>query len=281
MTSDQERAEARHHVERVIEELDVVGPLRHGEVVRGPCTVLATCRTRGRTGRPGTVTGLSSRRSLTFGWPIMFRPARGPLSKRPSIAASATGWCSRDELRLGVARREREQHARHESARTSRAAGRAAPRGRCRPWSDVERAESRHDERRRHDARRHVVRVLRERPRVQQERPGSFRGTGCRPWPTRCPTGCCMNAFVADDEAARDPAPDEERDGREEVPEPRRAASRRRRGARGRRTRGRRRTGPPSRACDRSRCPRSARSAPSSSRTGTPSGCRSRRRSRS
>ena len=42
---------------------------------------------------PGMRTGLSSVCSFTFGWPMSVMPATGPLSKRPSIAASATGWC--------------------------------------------------------------------------------------------------------------------------------------------------------------------------------------------
>ena len=41
--------------------------------------------------------------------------AFGPLSKRPSIAASAAGWCVGDELGLAVAGRERDQHARDQA----------------------------------------------------------------------------------------------------------------------------------------------------------------------
>src|SRR5207302_1408821 len=46
----------------------------------------------------GSATGLSSLRARTLGWPITLMLARGPDSKRPSIAASATGWCSATSL---------------------------------------------------------------------------------------------------------------------------------------------------------------------------------------
>jgi hypothetical protein len=56
-----------------------------------PCTG-ATNEPRARKlSIPGTWIGLSSRRAATFGCPIIVIAAFGPLSNRPSIAASATG----------------------------------------------------------------------------------------------------------------------------------------------------------------------------------------------
>ena len=83
--------EAGHHVERVVEQLDVVGPLVLREVVRESGTSLWNVPNARKLSTPGTAIGLSSRRSATFGWPMSVMPAIGPLSNRPSIAASATG----------------------------------------------------------------------------------------------------------------------------------------------------------------------------------------------
>ena len=77
-------------MERVVEQLDVVGPCVLGELVE-PGTSAWNVPYARKLRKPGTTIGLSSRFSLTFGWPMTTMPALGPLSKRPSIAARLTG----------------------------------------------------------------------------------------------------------------------------------------------------------------------------------------------
>ena len=66
-----------------------------GQVSRGkassPCTSAWKVPKARNDSAQGMTMGLSSRRAATLGWPITASPACAPLSKRPSIAASATG----------------------------------------------------------------------------------------------------------------------------------------------------------------------------------------------
>ena len=121
-----------------------------------------------------------------------------------------------DELRLLVARRERDQHARHEARDDSEP---EKPR-RVVDMEALERvvgADRRHHEGGRDDAGHHVVRVLREGPRVEQEGPevaelqGAVGGDDVA-------HRVLHERVGADDEVAGQPAPGEQGQGGEEVP---------------------------------------------------------------
>ena len=260
-------------MEGVVEELDVVGPVVLGELVQ-PLHVA-----RGSRRRRGSES--TRRHGDRIVEPPLARRSAGRSGRCRRAARSRTGPPSRRARRAGGARRASPAGRRSGTRRARRRRGRRRRRAQEKPRRVPVRAAAACSRRRQRPRRRtpsrrghHVVGVLREGPRVAAGRPRSLARCRVPSSATTWPTGCCMNAFVADDEVAGEPASDEQRHGGEEVPA-RRAASRRRRGARGSSTRGRKR-----RALHRQRVAddvagvaREAR--PSSCRTGTPSGCRS------
>ena len=95
-------------------------------------------------------------------------PAIGPLSKRPSIAASATGWWRATSL----AWRSPVGNADHQAGDGAGDDAHAEEPRRLihvQPLQRVVGADRRHHECTRDDGRDHRVRVLRQRPRTEQE----------------------------------------------------------------------------------------------------------------
>ena len=129
MTRDEQRPEPDHDVVRVVEQRDVVRPVASGNASRpltSPSNVpIGEEAEHARDLRSGCRAGAVS----TFGWPMSVIAApSGSLSKRPSIAASVTGWWfGRPCLRLHVAGRERHQRG-SRRARDDPERGRSAAR---------------------------------------------------------------------------------------------------------------------------------------------------------
>ena len=123
-----------------------------------------------------------------------------------------------DELRLLVARGERDQHARHETRGDPHPEEPRSVVG-VEPLEGVVGAHGRHHEGGRDHAGRHRVSVLGDGPRVQQKGPevaedeGAVGGGGVA-------HRMLHEGVRADDEVAGEPAADEEREGGQEVPAP-------------------------------------------------------------
>ena len=135
---DEQRAEARHDVERVVEELDVVGPLVLGELVQA--LDVAVERPVGEEAQePGHDDRVVEPPLLDVGLADDRDAGVRPALEVPLHRGERDRLVPGDELRLLVAGRERDQHARDEPRDDARPGGsvarvveRAAPGARSR-----------------------------------------------------------------------------------------------------------------------------------------------------